>query len=659
MHAGAVSGITGRILAFCRGASACLLASGLLSGCGAGDSSPTSIDAPENGSLVVTIAGLPSGLAAAVTVNGPNGYTTSIQASATVTRLVPGTYTVSGSEVSGGQSTYTASPVSQSAVVPGGGTGTAEVQYGKVPSPPSSGLNLTIAGVYLTQAVQRFDGSVPLLAGRDAYLRVFATANLANAAEPRVRVRLYQGTALVQSGMVAGPLTGVPPVPNEGVLTSSWNVLVPGALIQPGLRLLVEVDPDGLVAETSEADNQYPASGVPDPVDVRVLPTFNVLFVPVLQQVSGQQGNVTDANKEQFLAEVKQVLPVGAYDAAVRAAYTTNAQAVQSGNANGAWGTILSEVQALRVAEGSSRYYYGVVKTGYASGIAGMGYVGGTARTAVGWDRLPSAAGIMAHEVGHNMGRMHAPCGSAGTTDPAFPHPGGTIGVWGLNVATLALKPPTTADLMGYCSPDWVSDYSWSGMVGYRENGANNAPPAGSGTEGLLIWGRLTPDGIVLEPAFRVPVRAEHLSGAGPHRVELLDDGGQVLSAARFAGHPVGDLPGAPEEHFAFVVPVASVVESRITGVRVIANARTAMRRTVSGSTDPDVVVTRRSESGIEVRWDGTRYPMALIRDARTGEVLSFARGGSALIAARSQTLDLQLSDGVRGMTRRRQVPRF
>jgi hypothetical protein len=654
-----VSGITGRILAFCRGASACLLVGGLLSGCGAGDSSPTSVDAPENGSLAVTIAGLPSGLAAAVTVNGPNGYTTSVQASTTLTQLAPGTYTVSGSEVSGGQSRYMASPVTQSAVVPGGGTGTAEVQYGKVPSPPSSGLNLTIAGAYLTQAVQRFDGSVPVLAGRDAYLRVFATANLANTAEPRVRVRLYQGTALVQSVMVAGPLTGVPQVPNEGVLTSSWNVLVPGALIQPGLRLLVEVDPDGLVAETSEADNQYPASGVPDPVDVRVLPTFNVLFVPVLQQVSGQQGNVTDANKEQFLAEVKQVLPVGAYDAGVRAPYTTNAQAVQSGNANGAWGTILSEVRALKVADGSSRYYYGVVQTGYASGIAGMGYVGGTARTAVGWDRLPSGAGIMAHEVGHNMGRMHAPCGSAGTTDQAFPHPGGTIGVWGLNVATLTLKPPTTADLMGYCSPDWVSDYSWSGMVGYREGGPNTTAPAVGATEGLLIWGRLTPDGIVLEPAFRIAVRPEHLPEPGPHRVELLDDGGQVLSAARFAGQPVGDLPGAPEEHFAFVFPVASAVESRITGVRVIAHARTATQRTVSGSTEPDVVVTRRSESGIEVRWDGARYPMALIRDARTGEVLSFARGGSTLITARSQTLDLQLSDGVRGMTHRRQVPRL
>ena len=142
---------------------------------------------------------------------------------------------------------------------------------------------------------------------------------------------------------------------------------------------------------------------------------------------------------------------------------------MQNDNGNGAWSTIRSEVRALKVAEGSPRYYYGVVKTGYVSGVAGMGYLGGNGRTAVGWDRLPSGAGIMAHEVGHNLGRSHAPCGSVVNPDPNFPHSGGRIGVWGLNVATLTLKPPTTADLMGYCSPDWVSDYTWTGMIGYRE----------------------------------------------------------------------------------------------------------------------------------------------------------------------------------------------
>jgi len=125
-----------------------------------------------------------------------------------------------------------------------------------------------------------------------------------------------------------------------------------------------------------------------------------------------------------------------------------------------------------------------------------------------------------------------------------------------------------------------------------------------------------------------------------------------------FAGQLVGDLP-APEEHFAFVLPVTPELEARLTGIRVVADARTATQRAVPGAGDAEIVVTRRSGAGIELRWDGLRFPMALVRDARTREVLSFARGGAALITTRSQALEVQLSDGVRGVRSERQVPRL
>jgi len=45
---------------------------------------------------------------------------------------------------------------------------------------------------------------------------------------------------------------------------------------------------------------------------------------------------------------------------------------------------------------------------------------------------------------------------------------------------------------------------------------------------------------------------------------------------------------------------------------------------------------------------------MALIRDRQTGQVLSFARGSSAQVRARSTDLEVVLSDGVQSV--RRQV---
>jgi hypothetical protein len=47
---------------------------------------------------------------------------------------------------------------------------------------------------------------------------------------------------------------------------------------------------------------------------------------------------------------------------------------------------------------------------------------------------------------------------------------------------------------------------------------------------------------------------------------------------------------------------------------------------------------------------------MALIRDRRTGEILSFARGGNAQIRTQAADLDVILSDGVRSAKRELRV---
>ncbi len=345
--------------------------------------------ATTGGTLNLSISGLPVGVFANVTVTGPGGFSQSVTATRNFAGIAPGTYTVSAAPVSSGGLTYTPAPASQPVGISLGASTPASVAYA---SGPVATLNLTIGGVYLTQATQRPDGSIPLVAGRDAYLRVFALANQGNAVQPQVRVRLYSGASLIQTYTITAPGVAVPQALNEGSLTSSWNVLVPAVLVQPNLKVLADIDPSGIIPESSEGDNQFPVSGVAASVDVRTLPAYQVRFVPVLQQVNGLQGNVTAGNMNSFLPELLQQLPVGAYNADLRAPYTTTAPVLQSNEANGAWGTILSEMLAVRAGDGSSRYYYGVVKTTYGSGVAGIGYVGGSARVAVGWDNLPSGA---------------------------------------------------------------------------------------------------------------------------------------------------------------------------------------------------------------------------------------------------------------------------
>lgn len=54
----------------------------------------------------------------------------------------------------------------------------------------------------------------------------------------------------------------------------------------------------------------------------------------------------------------------------------------------------------------------------------------------------------------------------------------------------------------------------------------------------------------------------------------------------------------------------------------------------------------------VQVRWNAARYPMVMVKDARTGQVLSFARGGSARLWARTGDFQLIFSDGVKSVTR-------
>src|SRR4030095_9671070 len=115
---------------------------------------------------------------------------------------------------------------------------------------------------------------------------------------------------------------------------------------------------------------------------------------------------------------MRKVLPIKDYLVTLHEPFTTSSPALES-NSNASWFQVLGEINALRVAEGRPDYYMGIVGTTYTSGIAGIAFAPG--RAAVSWDRLPTAASITAHELSHNLSRLHAPCGGAGNPDPAFP----------------------------------------------------------------------------------------------------------------------------------------------------------------------------------------------------------------------------------------------
>lgn len=591
--------------------------------------------------LDIQVNGLPSGVNGVVTVSGPNGYSRQLTGSQLLSGLTPGSYSIIASSVTSTCATYSPSPPSQTVTVMAGQGSIATITY----ATGGGGVNFCIDGAYITQAVQTYDNSVPLISGRNALLRVFVRASATNAAQPSVRARFYnQGGTLVNTMTISAPTASVPNVIDEAMLGSSWNAQISGSFLQPGMRILLDVDPANAYAESNEADNQFPAAGIPVALDVRVVAPLNVSIVPVIQAARGDTARVTEANKANFILPMERMFPVATVNADIHAPYTYNGAELQSGGAN--WTTLLGEINALRVAEATGKMYYGMVRIGYNSGVAGLGYIGVPA--ALGWDYQPTGTEVMAHELGHNFGRLHAPCGGPSLVDGSFPYTGAQIGTFGYDIYSGQLKGPALRDLMSYCDPPWISDYTYKAILNFRTNNPMgvSSMTTGATRKGLLVWGRIEQGQLVLEPGIEVDAPASLPVRGGSHRVEGFGPAGETLFSLSFNGDRVADAPDPDDQTFAFVVPMSQLRGVALNRLRFSALGRQVEHRGTGGGAIPSA--QRTAPGKVRVSWNASAARVALVRDARNGQILSFARGGSVDLGTPSDDLEITLSDGVK-----------
>lgn len=311
--------------------------------------------------------------------------------------------------------------------------------------------------------------NAPVVIGKSGVLRVYVAPPAAFEARS-LSVELELDAALA-------PLTStklVRAVSVDAQFTSTFNFPIDGDQVRADTRYSVTLR-DGAGGRVLE---RYPSRGQSALGAVQVPGNgFDVTVVPI--RVRGWEPDVSAKNLTIFRDRVRALYPLADVRFTLHAPVSPG---IDVGPEAG-WDELLDYVYTLRASEAPAGnvFYYGLFTPAprfddYCASDCTVGYsvvaepTDVESRGSLGLGIFSDgsnegAPDTMAHELGHALGREHAPCDVAKPDSGPFPYLGGKIGVWGFDAPKhRLLDPQLYGDVMGYCVPSWISDYTYRAL---------------------------------------------------------------------------------------------------------------------------------------------------------------------------------------------------
>jgi hypothetical protein len=409
--------------------------------------------------------------------------------------------------------------------------------------------------------------NAPVVPSRPAYVRVHPRRRLAApGAAPAAVGPLVARLTVRAAGMPDVVLSDGPKrlaVLDDAVVASTFNFELKADQVRIGATYAVDlVDPSG----AWDGAAHFPATDEATSLGVGPLaPTLRVRFVPVRYQADGSSrlSPLDEGTIEAYREALYKLYPASNVEITVRRELAWPSTLAPNGEG---WDQLLSAIIETRSDDdvADDVYYVGIFNPaateheycarGCILGVAPAAYRGEVDLRVAMVVGYPSerAHGTLAQELAHAMGRYHAPCGSPNAVDAKFPYADGGIGTWGYDVVERKLVNPSrhVFDFMSYCSPIWVSDYTFAGL--YRNMvGVNATKRSPTLSQSRIKSYRVTSDGtLVPGPTMRIP------SDASPP--ELRED---------IAGRPLrGRFFATPELGGGYWLPEAAIPEgTRLT----------------------------------------------------------------------------------------------
>lgn len=394
-------------------------------------------------------------------------------------------------------------------------------------------IDLKIDSLEITQAIQNSSNTVPLVQDRPTTVRIYAKTSGATAiANVSVSLTAFRdGNSL--GNLTVGP-GSVSPTPSRANYESSFNTLLPVNWLAGNVTLTAVVDSANNIPEGNESNNSIFAN-----VSFNPVPPLHVVFVPInyTHVPTGIYFPSYPVDVPEFSEYIMKIFPLHA------ASFTYRPPINFAGDlsVSSQWNALLNEVFAAKYGDGApeSYIYYGLLPTTnanndtYPLAWSGWGSIGGRASVGV----VEGSGLIASHEFGHNFGRRHSPCGNPPGVDPSYPYPDGSIGQYGLDVMQSKVwtpgPPDSSKDLMSYCGPRWVSDYTYLGLY-YDQLSDGGLMPQTIG-QGLLLQIFIDEQDVpTFRPVYELETAINPLPTDSQYSVALLDSSG-----LRVATYPV------------------------------------------------------------------------------------------------------------------------
>jgi hypothetical protein len=418
-------------------------------------------------------------------------------------------------------------------------------------------------------AVPIGDRKADLIEGRALFVRVYVTpaagAGGWKARRLRAILRLDAGAAGSINGGGADAGAGANVFEDEKSiaaaskstdLESTFNFYVPAAQVRPDSRMRVSVhETEAVTTPEPKLPPQFPATD--DGGAALGIKAGRMEMDVVMVRAIGIGGPLMDTPVRRGRVEsyLSDVYPVQKFNVRWRDQVTLTKKISRNDG--------FALLAQLRTMDGAKphEYYHLLVAVedtvetllGIAD-LAGPTAADGPRRIGMTFVRkrsIDSELDSISHEMGHNLGRNHvAGCNAAGI-DPNYPYKNTAVGVDGYSLSERSFKPAAMyKDLMGYCYPTWISDYTFDGFA-KRVRLVTAFAPATPGTstlgerslQGFVTLGagpgprwRIV-EGALVSPLLR-PSSARHA------RIHLRD-GAMVDGAVEL--RPLGDDGGSAE----------------------------------------------------------------------------------------------------------------